>query len=132
MKPLATLAAAGIAISAATFGVAAPAHAGGPPNDGGGGGGGGAPAGAPSHCSDADLTVTNGPLQSANTLRRVVVSFKNTSSNQCMLSGYPDANLVTAAGQCGACASPQPGRHSECGRRVVCTGHQWVGKSLPT
>jgi hypothetical protein len=96
MKPLATLAAAGIAILAATLGVAATAHAGGPPNDGGGGGG--APAGAPGHCSDADLTVTNGPIQSANTLRRVVVSFKNTSSNQCMLVGYPDANLVTAAG----------------------------------
>jgi len=98
MKPLATLA-AGIAISAATLGAAATAHAGGPPNDGGGGGGGGgAPAGAPGHCSDADLTVTNGPIESANTLRRVVVSFKNTSSNQCMLAGYPDANLVTAAG----------------------------------
>jgi len=96
MKPLATLAAAGIAIAAATLGVAATAHAGGPPNDGGGGGG--APAGAPGHCSDADLTVTNGPIESANTLRRVVVSFKNTSSNQCMLVGYPDANLVTAAG----------------------------------
>ena len=92
MKPLATLA-VGIAISAATLGVAATAHAGGPPNDGGG-----APAGAPGHCSDADLTVTNGPIQSANTLRRVVVSFKNTSPNQCMLAGYPDANLVTAAG----------------------------------
>jgi Protein of unknown function (DUF4232) len=96
MKPLATLAAAGIAISAATLGVAATAHAGGPPNDGGGGGG--APAGAPGHCSDADLTVTNGSVESANTLRRVVVSFKNTSPNMCMLAGYPDANLVTAAG----------------------------------
>ena len=31
-------------------------------------------------------------------MRRVVVSFKNTSSNPCMLVGYPDANLVTAAG----------------------------------
>src|SRR3984957_16733110 len=94
MKPLATLA-AGIAISATTLGVAATAHAGGPPNDGGGGGG--APAGAPGHCSDADLTVTNGPIESANTLRRVVVSFKNTSSNQCMLAGYPDANPYPAA-----------------------------------
>jgi hypothetical protein len=71
MKLLATLA-AGIAISAATIGAAATAHAGGPPNDGGGGGG--APAGAPGHCSDADLTVTNGPIESANTLRRVVVT----------------------------------------------------------
>jgi hypothetical protein len=95
MKPLATLA-AGIAIAAATLGGAATAHAGGPPN--GGGGGGGAPAGAPGHCSDADLTVTNGPIESASTMRRVVVSFKNTSSNPCTLVGYPDANLVTAAG----------------------------------
>ena len=94
MKPLATLA-AGIAIAAATLSVAATAHAGGPPN---GGGGGPAPAGAPGHCSDADLTVTNGPVESASTMRRVVVSFKNTSSNPCGLVGYPDANLVTAAG----------------------------------
>jgi Protein of unknown function (DUF4232) len=95
MKPLVTLA-AGIAAAAATFSMAATAHAGGPPNDGGGGGG--APSSAPSHCSDADLTVTNGPIESASTMRRVVVSFKNTSSNPCMLGGYPDANLVTAAG----------------------------------
>ena len=94
MKPLATLA-AGVAIVGATLGVAATAHAGGPPN---GGGGGGAPAAAPGHCSDADLTVTNGPIESASTMRRVVVSFKNTSSNPCGLVGYPDANLVTAAG----------------------------------
>src|SRR5271170_2867402 len=88
MKPLATLA-AGVAIVGATLGVAGTAHAGGPPN--GGGGGGGAPAAAPGHCSDADLTVTNGPVESASTMRRVVVSFKNTSSNPCMLVGYPDA-----------------------------------------
>ena len=93
MKPLTTLA-AGVAIAGAALGVAATAHAGGPPN----GGGGGAPAAAPGHCSDADLTVTNGPIESANTMRRVVVSFKNTSSNACHLVGYPDANLVTAAG----------------------------------
>ena len=43
MKPLATLA-AGMAIAAATLGVAATAHAGGPPNGGGGGG-------APSRCA---------------------------------------------------------------------------------
>jgi hypothetical protein len=95
MKPLATLA-AGVAIVGATLGVAATAHAGGPPN--GGGGGGGAPTAAPGSCSDADLTVTNGPIESASTMRRVVVSFKNTSSNACHLVGYPDANLVTAAG----------------------------------
>ena len=34
----------------------------------------------------------------ANTLRHVVVTFTNTSSTQCALVGYPDANLVTAAG----------------------------------
>jgi uncharacterized protein DUF4232 len=98
MKPSGTLA-AGFVLAAATLGLAAPAHAGGPPNGGdGGGGGGGAGAAAPSHCSDADLTITNGPVESASTMRRVVVSFKNTSSNPCMLVGYPDANLVTAAG----------------------------------
>jgi hypothetical protein len=95
MKPLASLA-AGMAIAAATLSVPAIAYAGGPPN--GGGGGGGAAAAAPGHCSDADLSVTNGPIESASTMRRVVVSFKNTSSNPCGLVGYPDANLVTAAG----------------------------------
>jgi len=95
MKPLATLA-AGAAIVGAAWGVAVTAHAGGPPNDGGGGGG--APTAAPGSCSDADLTVTNGPIESASTMRRVVVSFKNTSSSACHLVGYPDANLVTAAG----------------------------------
>ena len=53
---------------------------------------------APSQCSDDDLTVTNGQVESANTLRRVVVSFRNTSSNPCTLIGYPGADLVTAAG----------------------------------
>ncbi|UMB71052.1 DUF4232 domain-containing protein [Mycobacterium paraterrae] len=78
------------------FGVAS-ANAGGPPNDGGGaGGGGGAPAAAPGSCSR--LSVTSGPVEPANTLRHVVVTFTNTSSAQCTLVGYPDANLVTAAG----------------------------------
>jgi hypothetical protein len=49
-------------------------------------------------CSDDDLTVTNSPVASANTLRRVFVSFKNTSSHPCTLVGYPGADLVTAAG----------------------------------
>ena len=49
-------------------------------------------------CSDAALTVTNGPIESASTMRRVVVSFKNTSATACPLVGYPDANLMTAAG----------------------------------
>jgi Protein of unknown function (DUF4232) len=49
-------------------------------------------------CSDDDLSVTNGPLESANTLRHVVVSFTNTSSHPCTLQGYPGADLVTPAG----------------------------------
>jgi hypothetical protein len=49
-------------------------------------------------CSDDDLTVTNGPLESANTQRHVVVSFTNTSAHSCTLVGYPGANLVTPAG----------------------------------
>jgi Protein of unknown function (DUF4232) len=105
MKPLLTLA-AGTAVAAATVGLAATAYAGGPPNDGGGGGG--ATGGAPGHCSDADLTVTNGPVESASTMRRVVVSFKNTSSNPCGLVGYPDANLVTAAGGVLVHVEPRP------------------------
>jgi hypothetical protein len=105
MKPLASLA-AGMAVAAATLGLAATAHAGGPP--GGGDGGGGGAAAAPSQCSDADLTVTNGPVESANTLRRVVVSFTNTSSNPCELVGYPDANLVTAAGGVLVHVEPRP------------------------
>jgi hypothetical protein len=52
----------------------------------------------PSQCSDNDLTVTAGEVASANTLRRVGVSFKNTSSHPCTLTGYPGADLVTAAG----------------------------------
>jgi hypothetical protein len=77
------------------IGAAAPALAGGPPNDGGGGG---AAASTPGSCADADLAVSSGPIESASTMRRVVVSFKNISSSQCTLVGYPDANLVTAAG----------------------------------
>jgi hypothetical protein len=37
-------------------------------------------------------------MASANTLRRVVVSFTNTSSHPCTLTGFPGADLVTAAG----------------------------------
>ena len=93
MKPSGRLAASFV-IAAATLTLPTSAHAGGPPNDGGGG----SAAATPGTCADGDLTVTNGPIESANTMRRVVVSFKNTSSNMCMLVGYPDANLVTAAG----------------------------------
>ena len=53
---------------------------------------------AASPCSDNDLEVTNGALESANTQRRVVVSFRNTSSHPCTLVGYPGADLVTPAG----------------------------------
>ena len=49
-------------------------------------------------CSDSDLEVTNGPLESANTQRHAVVSFRNTSSHPCTLIGYPGADLVTPAG----------------------------------
>jgi hypothetical protein len=93
MKPSGTLAASFV-VAVATLTLPGTAHAGGPPNDGGGGGA----AATPSHCSDPELAVTNGPIESANTMRRVVVSFTNTSSNVCTLVSYPDANLVTAAG----------------------------------
>jgi hypothetical protein len=49
-------------------------------------------------CTDDDLTVTNGPLGSANTQRHVSLSFTNTSAHACTLVGYPGADLVTPAG----------------------------------
>jgi Protein of unknown function (DUF4232) len=49
-------------------------------------------------CTDDDLAVTNGPLESANTQRHVILSFKNTSSHSCTLVGYPGADLVAPAG----------------------------------
>jgi Protein of unknown function (DUF4232) len=59
----------------------------------------GTPTAAPAgQCSDSDLEVTNGDVASANTLRHVTVSFKNISSHPCTLTGYPGADLVTAAG----------------------------------
>jgi hypothetical protein len=76
---------------------AAPASSAGPPPSA-------APSQAPSTpsalgpCSDHDLDVTTGPLESADTQRRVVVSFTNTSSDSCTLNGFPGADLVTAAG----------------------------------
>jgi hypothetical protein len=60
-----------------------------------------APLSAPepaSQCTDDDLTVTNGPLESANTQRHVILSFRNTSSQACTLYGYPGADLVTPVG----------------------------------
>jgi hypothetical protein len=86
---------AAMVFATTAIGAAVPALAGGPPNDGGGGG---AAASTPGSCAGADLAVINGPIEPASTMRRVVVSFKNVSSNQCTLVGYPDANLVTAAG----------------------------------
>jgi hypothetical protein len=94
MKASGTFVAA-MVFAATAIGAAAPAFAGGPPNDGGGGG---AAASTPGSCAGADLAVSSGPIEAANTMRRVVVSFKNVSSSQCTLVGYPDANLVTAAG----------------------------------
>jgi hypothetical protein len=93
MKPSGTIVAAMVFVTTA-IGAPAPALAGGPPNDGGGG----AATSTPGSCAGADLAVSSGPIESASTMRRVVVSFKNISSNQCTLVGYPDANLVTAAG----------------------------------
>ncbi|HZQ34191.1 MAG TPA: DUF4232 domain-containing protein [Mycobacterium sp.] len=49
-------------------------------------------------CTDDDLTVTNGDVQSANLLRRVLLTFTNSSTHECTLTGYPGADLVTAAG----------------------------------
>jgi hypothetical protein len=49
-------------------------------------------------CSDDALDVTNGAMESANTQRRVVVSFRNSSQQACTMVGYPGADLVTPAG----------------------------------
>jgi uncharacterized protein DUF4232 len=53
---------------------------------------------AAGQCSDDDLVVANGSLQSADTQRHVTLSFRNTSSHACTLFGYPGADLVTPAG----------------------------------
>jgi hypothetical protein len=37
-------------------------------------------------------------LESADTQRRVTISFKNTSSHPCTMVGFPGADLVTPAG----------------------------------
>jgi hypothetical protein len=60
-----------------------------------------APAPAPQavgQCSDDDLSVISGTMQSADTQRHVVVSFVNVSSHPCTLIGYPGADLVTPVG----------------------------------
>jgi len=49
-------------------------------------------------CSDDDLTVTAGQVSQHGSVHKVLVSFANTSAVACTLTGYPDADLVTAAG----------------------------------
>jgi hypothetical protein len=56
------------------------------------------PEAAAGPCTDDDLQVTNGTLESANTQRHEILSFKNTSTHSCTLVGYPGADLVTPAG----------------------------------
>ncbi|MEH3139273.1 MAG: DUF4232 domain-containing protein [Mycobacterium kyogaense] len=52
----------------------------------------------PVACGNDDLTVAAGPVAEADTLRRVDVTFTNSSATVCVLVGYPGADLVTAAG----------------------------------
>ncbi len=52
----------------------------------------------PGQCGGDGLAVTTGALESADTQRRVTVSFKNVSAHPCALVGYPGADLVTPAG----------------------------------
>lgn len=54
--------------------------------------------GVPHACSDDDLTVTGGQVETADTIRSVVVSFTNASAQMCTLVGYPGADLVGGAG----------------------------------
>lgn len=49
-------------------------------------------------CGNDDLTVAAGPVAEADTVRRVDVTFTNSSQQACVLVGYPGADLVTAAG----------------------------------
>jgi Protein of unknown function (DUF4232) len=52
----------------------------------------------PQPCSDDDLTVTGGQVESDGTSRSVDVSFTNASAQMCTLVGYPGADLVGGAG----------------------------------
>lgn len=52
----------------------------------------------PGQCGGAGLAVTAGAVESVDTQRRVVVSFKNVAPQPCALVGYPGADLVTPAG----------------------------------
>ncbi|MEW5809689.1 MAG: DUF4232 domain-containing protein [Actinomycetota bacterium] len=56
------------------------------------------PPAVPVACGNADLGVAAGPVTEADTLRRVDVTFTNTSAAPCVLVGYPGADLVSAAG----------------------------------
>ncbi|MDG4662992.1 DUF4232 domain-containing protein [Mycobacterium sp. 236(2023)] len=49
-------------------------------------------------CSDAALTVSAGPVEEADTMRRVVISFANTSSEVCGFVSYPSADLLGGPG----------------------------------
>lgn len=57
-----------------------------------------APSGEPVSRTDDQLDVTNARVESADILRRVVVTFTNTSAQECVLVGYPGVDLVTPAG----------------------------------
>ena len=52
----------------------------------------------PGPCTDADLTVSNKPLESVGTEYRLVLLFENTSSTRCRLNGYPGADVVNETG----------------------------------
>lgn len=52
----------------------------------------------PGPCTDADLTVSNKPLESVGTEYRLVLLFENTSSTRCRLNGYPGADIVNETG----------------------------------
>lgn len=54
--------------------------------------------GVPQPCSDDDLTVTWGQVESVDANRRVTVFFTNSSAQMCTLVGYPGADLVGGAG----------------------------------
>lgn len=57
-----------------------------------------APPATPAACANDDLDVAAGPVSEDGTLRRVDVTFTNTSPKVCVLVSYPGADLVTAAG----------------------------------
>lgn len=57
-----------------------------------------APPATPVACGNGDLDVAAGPVAEDGDVRRVDVTFTNTSSRVCVLVSYPGADLVTAAG----------------------------------